>query len=301
MVTNDVIVVTNDAKRRKNISRPAAAQKASDRLNSGLMPERRSRQAEQQLVVVPRSTGRDSDEPTRVSTSIARRVPTPRSFRTALLAWAHGGNLRSFPWRNSHDAYAVLIAEFLLQRTPSWKVVPVWSQLMNRYPTAGQLAAADSREIEDLIRPLGLTKRWGTLKAIAAFVSKAGVPRTFKELTAIPGIGRYMAQALLTVLLIDRVAPADSVTARVYKRYFGLPGRQDNPDSAVAAVAEASMPRATTDAKLLNLAVLDLAAAVCKPVRPRCDQCPLRGSCASMGRQFERHSWRMGSQVSPTT
>lgn len=224
-------------------------------------------------------------------------IPAGRSFRTALLGWAREGNVRSFPWRESQDPYAVLVAEFLLQRTPSWKVIRVWSELMERYPTADELAAADGREIENIIRPLGLTKRWVTLKALAAVVSKTGVPRTFEQLTAIPGIGRYIAQAVLTVLLIDRVAPADSVSTRVYKRYFGLPGRQDYPDSAVAAVAAASMPRAATDARLLNLAVLDLAAAICKPVRPRCGQCPLHHSCASVGRRFERHSWRLGSSV----
>jgi A/G-specific adenine glycosylase len=107
-----------------------------------------------------------------------------------------------------------------------------------------------------------------------------------------------MAQAIQSILLLDRVAPADTVTARVYKRYFGIGGRQDDPDDDVAAVAKASLPPSGDGARLLNLAVLDLAAIVCKPVRPRCEECPLCDSCASAGSQFDRGAWRSGLQRS---
>src|SRR6266700_196515 len=75
------------------------------------------------------------------------RRPSATDFRRGLLNWALAGNLRSFPWRDSHDAYAVLVAEFLLQRTPSWKVLRVWSHLMQHYPTAAQLADAESNDV----------------------------------------------------------------------------------------------------------------------------------------------------------
>ena len=75
-------------------------------------------------------------------------------FRQQLQRWA-SGNARDFPWRQTSDPYAVLLAEILLQQTEASRVVPVYQQFMERYPTIESLASAPLFEVSGLLYPLG--------------------------------------------------------------------------------------------------------------------------------------------------
>ena len=46
-----------------------------------------------------------------------------RMTREALLAW-YGENARDLPWRRTHDPYAILVSEVMLQQTQVVRVVP---------------------------------------------------------------------------------------------------------------------------------------------------------------------------------
>jgi A/G-specific adenine glycosylase len=106
-----------------------------------------------------------------------------------------------------------------------------------------------------------------------------GVPSDSEGLLVLPGVGRYAANATLVVGFGKRAPVVDGVTARVYRRYLGLPS--DLPATADPelwkAVDEAT-PRGTSPD--WNWAVLDLASEVCLPARPRCGVCPLVERCA---------------------
>jgi A/G-specific adenine glycosylase len=131
-----------------------------------------------------------------------------------------------------------------------------------------------------VIRPLGLVKRAATLKALAGVVDRAGaVPDTLDGLMELPGVGKYAASATLAVAY-GRPAPVvDGVSARVYRRFFGLDG--DGPASSDGSLWE-TVHRVTprTHLREWNWAVLDLAASVCLPGVPRCWECPLDDRCA---------------------
>jgi A/G-specific adenine glycosylase len=134
--------------------------------------------------------------------------------------------------------------------------------------------------ITSVIRPLGLTKRAATLKALAQEVTRLdGVPDTIEGLLALPGVGRYAASATLSVAFDTRAAVVDGVTARVYRRYFGLDGDGPAPtDRELWDLVEKVTPH--RHVREWNWAVLDLAATVCLPKVPRCSGCPLNGDCA---------------------
>jgi A/G-specific adenine glycosylase len=71
----------------------------------------------------------------------------------------------------------------------------------------------------------------------------------------------------------------DGVSARVYRRYFGLvANHQPSADDALwEVVREASIG---SDNRAFSWAALDLAAVVCLPRVPRCSRCPLQAGCA---------------------
>lgn len=201
------------------------------------------------------------------------------AFRRSLRAWARR-NARSFPWRTTRDPFRVLIAEVLLQRSRAATVEPVFRELVRRWPTVRKLADAQVRSIESVIRPLGLISRAARLKALArAITDIGGVTHDPDRLAALPGVGRYVANATVAAAFGRRVPTVDGVSARVYRRYFGLPS--DLPaadDNVLWHLVQRVTPR--TDVRTWNWAVLDLAAAVCLPQRPRCGGCPLRRGCS---------------------
>lgn len=204
--------------------------------------------------------------------------PDARYFIRRLLAWGRA-NRRSFPWRaDGADPFRVLVAEVLLQRSRASTVARVYEPFFERWPTPGDLARAQERSIASVIRPLGLVSRARTLRLMArAVVEAGGVPRTVSGLLALPGVGPYAAAATAVVAFGARVGVVDGVSARVYRRYFGLSGAGPIDRELVAFVDQVTPRRAVRE---WNWAVLDLAAAVCVPRVPRCGECPLVGSCA---------------------
>ncbi|KAM0796889.1 methyl-CpG binding domain-containing protein 4 [Usnea florida] len=55
-----------------------------------------------------------------------------------------------------HDPFRLLIAVIFLNKTRGAVALPVFYELMNRYPTPADLAAADQEDVVDIIQHLGL-------------------------------------------------------------------------------------------------------------------------------------------------
>jgi A/G-specific adenine glycosylase len=205
--------------------------------------------------------------------------PGVLEFRRRVSAWGKR-NRRSFPWRETDDPFRILVAEVLLQRSRGITVEKVFRTLFQRWPDAGSLARARESSIASVIRPLGLVKRAKTLRELAKEIEwRGGVPTTLEGLSELPGVGQYAAGATLVVAFGRRAHVVDGVTARVYRRYFGLPAElpPSNDPELWDAVDEATPQRLVRE---WNWAVLDLAATVCLPKVPRCAACPLNRTCA---------------------
>ena len=176
------------------------------------------------------------------------------------------------------DPWKILVAEVLLQRSRGKTVAKVYEELFRRWPDATAMSRARETSIAAVTRPLGLTRRAATLRSMAKEVVRLGdVPRSFDELVALPGVGRYAANATLAVGFGKRAPVVDGVSARVYRRYFGLASDllPSEDEDLWAVVSDATPDRS----REWNWAVLDLAAEVCLPARPRCSACPLAARC----------------------
>jgi len=204
-----------------------------------------------------------------------------RALHRALLAWAreHG---RSFPWRETDDPYAVLVAELLLQKTASYKVARVYPSFIERFPTVEALATARQADVLQVIRPLGLPRRAELLTTLAGIIRDkhhSVVPTKTTDLQALPGVGRYTAHAVQCLTRNKPQPLVDEVVARVYRRLFGLDSsRRAYADNELWELVRWLIPRRRSRA--FALGVLDLAAGVCTSSNPRCMQCPLRKQCA---------------------
>ena len=204
-------------------------------------------------------------------------------FRQRLLAW-YANNGRNFPWRRkSASKYRLVISELLLQRTRAETVADFFDTFIGQYPSWKKLAEAKESEIGEVIQPIGLWRRRApTLKQLAIVMSKRNgrFPRIRAEVEALPGVGQYIANAIL-ILCHDEAQPLlDANMARVLERVFGprkLADIRYDPYLQELALKVVQCK----EAKEMNWAILDLAASKCLARKPRCNTCPLEPMCLS--------------------
>ena len=176
-----------------------------------------------------------------------------------LLEW-HAAEGRDLPWRRTRDPYAILVSEVMLQQTQVGRVVPRYLRWLERWPTAESLATALRSEVIREWQGLGYNRRAVNLHRAAERIADGGWP---EDLTELPGVGRYTADAVSRFALEADVLPVDVNVARVLERTRGAFG----PASAHA--------------------LMDLGATVCLARIPRCGFCPLAEDCPSRGRRYE--------------
>jgi A/G-specific adenine glycosylase len=177
----------------------------------------------------------------------------------ALLVW-YRGHGRDLPWRRTRDPYAILVSEVMLQQTQVERVIPRYNAWLERWPTVEALAAAPVGEVIRAWQGLGYNRRAVNLHRAAEQISREGWP---EELTALPGVGRYTADAVRRFAFDVDVLPVDTNVRRVQER-----------TGATFSSAAAG-------------ALMDLGATVCLARIPRCAACPLADGCPSRGRSYE--------------
>lgn len=208
---------------------------------------------------------------------------TIRAFQRRLLGWyrQHG---RDLPWRRTRDPYAILVSEVMLQQTQVQRVLLYYEKFLHRYPTLEELASADALEVRETWEGLGYYTRARNLqRATQQIVEEhAGrFPRQLEELTALPGVGRYTAGAVLSFAFHRDAAILDTNAARVLTRFFALPAERQTT-SFLWQVAHQVTPAG--QAHQFNQAIMDLGATICIARTPRCSLCPVHAVCRSVRR-----------------
>jgi A/G-specific adenine glycosylase len=176
-----------------------------------------------------------------------------------LLAWFRT-NRRDLPWRETTDAYPILVSEVMLQQTQVERVVPRWHAWLERWPTVEALASASAADVIVEWQGLGYNRRALNLHRTARLVAAQGWPA---DLTTLPGIGPYTAAAVANFAFGHDVLPVDTNVRRIQERT----GVQF--DGACAQ------------------ALFDLGATICLARIPRCAACPLASACPSRGNRYE--------------
>lgn len=202
-------------------------------------------------------------------------------FARRLRAWfsRHG---RDLPWRRTHDPYAVLVSEIMLQQTTVAAVVPYFERWMRKFPTVRSLALAEESAVLALWQGLGYYRRARYLHAAAQRVLSLGkFPCDNAGLRKLPGVGDYTAQAV-RAFAFDEPAPVlDANITRVVARLFDV----RLPVDAAAGRGEARrrleelLP--AKGGRLFISALMDLGAMICRAGVPDCSQCPVREFCAA--------------------
>ena len=103
------------------------------------------------------------------------------------------------------------------------------------------------------------------------------VPDNELELRSLPGVGDYVAQAVLCFGFDQRAVLVDTNTARITGRLFA---REDERRWQLRLDLYRLAGPDGPDAEF-NYALLDLGALICRAGTPRCHECPVRQHCAT--------------------
>jgi DNA (cytosine-5)-methyltransferase 1 len=202
------------------------------------------------------------------------------AYRQKLLEW-HGERPARRPWRTAGDPWRVLIGELALRRAPDDVVAAMYRRLRG-VAKSPRVVAGDPAAVEEVLQEMGLKTAAKAIVEIAVAIEKdfnGRVPGESLALRSLPGVGDYLAEAVLCFGFNRRAVPVDATTARICTRVRGHDDdRRFQLRLDLYALAGAPGPDAA-----FNRALLDLGEEICRPSVKRCDVCPLAELCATAG------------------
>ncbi|KAK3503215.1 DNA glycosylase [Neurospora crassa] len=263
-------------------------------------------------------------------------TPTARTNRDDLLTWFDSvSSSRQMPWRKpwidttslvsssssgvspqelketvAQRAYEVLLSETMLQQTRVSTVIAYYNKWLAALPTMQSLAAAQPEEVLSLWKGLGYYSRATRLHALAQLVcpppEEGGygglLPHTVDKLVQLPGVGRYTAGAVASIVYGRAEPMVDGNVIRVLTRQLGIKGDVKSKEvlevvweaakRLVEAVAwdgtdvtdeerEGKEPPASDRPGRWGQGLMELGATVCLPgpAKPKCGLCPVKETC----------------------
>lgn len=179
-----------------------------------------------------------------------------------------------------NDSFQHLIFAVLGSRTKDEITVKAAKKLLSKAKTPEILAKMSVREIEKLIEGVGFYRvKAKNLKKLAEKLVKeynSKIPLEFDELIKLPGVGRKTANIVLSASKIPAIA-VDTHVHRISNR-LGLV-KTEKPEETEEELKKL-FPKKLWNR--VNAAFVGFGQTVCKPVKPLCNECPIKW-CPKIG------------------
>ncbi len=204
-------------------------------------------------------------------------------FRSDLLKnWS--GFRRVFAWRETDNPFHILISEILLQKTNARKVEDVYNVIIHQYPTPHELALANIDELLATLKPLGLAYRAERLTSVSNTIVqkyKGSVPNSLDELLILPGVGNYVARAVMCFAFNQKYLPWDTNMVRISERVFELHSTKSRPRTDIKLADNlGNILLIDRHIKETVWAMLDFASQICTARTPKCVVCFTKSYCS---------------------
>lgn len=184
------------------------------------------------------------------------------------------------PMEESREAFPVLISTIISLRTRDAVTRMVSRQVLAKAPDIDAMNSIDIVELEQLLRPAGFYRqKAGQMKRIAGILKsdfKNRVPDSMDSLLSLPGVGRKTANFVMGMVFGVPSICVDVHVHRISNR-LGLVDTR-SPDETEFALQKLFPIEEWTG---INHIMVRFGQRICKPVKPLCDECPLREGCPS--------------------
>ena len=191
-------------------------------------------------------------------------------------------NKRTLPWRKEQNPYYIWISEIMLQQTRIEAVKVYYERFIKQIPNIETLANVEEEKLLKLWEGLGYYSRARNLKKAAIKMCEqydSQMPKTFKELVKMPGIGEYTAGAIASIAYNEKVPAVDGNVLRVISRIKA--STKDilllSTKKEVGLELKDKMPKEAGD---FNEGLMELGERICIPNgEPLCKECPIKKWC----------------------
>ncbi len=209
-----------------------------------------------------------------------------KAFRRALSCW-YRKEQRRLPWRQTRDPYRIWVSEIMLQQTQVNTVIAYYERFLQQFPDIFALAGADLQEVLKCWEGLGYYSRARNFHRAARSLvaeNEGRIPEGWAAFRSLPGVGDYIAAAVLSIAHGMPYPVVDGNVKRVLSRVFELaaPVNRAGSDKTFLQAARLVFDKSAPD--IFNQAMMELGALVCKPRQPLCESCPLQNWCRARQR-----------------
>lgn len=198
------------------------------------------------------------------------------------------------PWTTKSNPFRTIIGTIMSAQTTDAQVDGVTPELFRRYPTPAKLAQAKLRDVERIIKPVGLhkSKAKNIIAASRMIANDFGgrVPGTRDEMVKLPGVGRKTANVVLIKAFNSQAMPVDTHVFRVSTRIgFAKPHVASNARKASNAsnvkltpiMVEEQLVKIIPKSKLgaAHFWLIHHGRTLCAARSPKCGECPIAKWC----------------------
>jgi A/G-specific adenine glycosylase len=205
------------------------------------------------------------------------------SLRKALIGW-YLINKRDLPWRKTDNPYHIWVSEVMLQQTQVNTVLPYYRRFLERFGSLKSLARANLQEVLKVWEGLGYYARARNLHRAAGIVVDQYygiIPNRWQDFRKLPGVGDYIAAAVLSIAFEKPYPVVDGNVKRVLSRLFVLEEPVNKSASHKIFQDVSGILFDPQKPGTFNQATMELGAMVCKPQHPLCRTCPLQRMCSA--------------------
>lgn len=166
-----------------------------------------------------------------------------QDFREVVWDYYHA-NARAMPWRQTHDPYAILVSELMLQQTQVGRVIPKFEAFMQVFPDVKSLAQAPLSKVLQLWSGLGYNRRakflWQAAKQMVEMCD-GGVPDEYATLLQLSGVGPNTAGAILAYAYNQPSIFIETNIRTVYFHHFFANKSQNVNDKQLRELVEQTL------------------------------------------------------------
>ena len=181
------------------------------------------------------------------------------------------------PYR-SHNPFHILIATIISQRTKDEVTYTVANKLFAKYPRPKDLKKASDEDIAKLIYPAGFYRQKAKkIKEVARIIDEeydGKVPDDIDALLKLPGVGRKTANIVLARGFGKKAIAVDVHVHRISNRLGWV--HTSTPEETERELMKIIPEKYWGE---INSLLVMFGRTICRPVKPKCEICPIKEYC----------------------
>ncbi|MEN2974645.1 MAG: endonuclease III [Candidatus Caldarchaeales archaeon] len=183
------------------------------------------------------------------------------------------------PSHVSGDPFKILVGTILSQRTKDEITNRAYESLFDKYSDIKSLAAAPTKDIERLIKPVGFYRvKARRIKEVARIILErylGNVPKDRDELLKLPGVGDKTADIVLSIGYGFPEIAIDTHVETVSKRL----GIADEEDRYMQIKKKLEELTPIDKRPIINHLFVTFGREICRKPKPKCSICPIKSFC----------------------